>query len=46
MVEAELDGSLSQKFRDSAVQEVRDAANLLLIERRERHSDETAPRGG
>ncbi|MDA0232086.1 MAG: hypothetical protein O3B04_00625 [Chloroflexi bacterium] len=29
-----------------AVQAVRDAANLLLEERRERHSDETGFRGG
>jgi hypothetical protein len=28
------------------VQEVRDTANMLLSERRERHSDESAPRGG
>jgi hypothetical protein len=28
------------------VQQVRDTANRLLAERRERHSDETAPRGG
>jgi hypothetical protein len=28
------------------VQAVRDTANHLLAERRERHSDETAPRGG
>ena len=31
---------------EQVVQEVRDAANLLLEEQRERHSDESAPRGG
>lgn len=31
---------------ERSVQAVRDAANLLLEEQRERHSDESAPRGG
>ena len=31
---------------DLLIQQVRDTANLLLSERRERHSDESAPRGG
>lgn len=31
---------------ESELQRVRDAANALLEERRDRHSDESAPRGG
>ena len=33
-------------FSDEQVQQVRDAANMLLQERRDRHADESAPRGG
>ena len=43
MVEAAPDGQ-APPFQ--VIQQVRDIANLLLAERRERHSDETAPRGG
>lgn len=42
-----LDESRSEEDIDEAtVQRIRDAANVLLLERRERHSDEGAPRGG
>lgn len=44
--EALPDNSLKQQVDENTVQEVRDAANRLLLEQRERHSDEIAPRGG
>ena len=44
LVEAEEEGV--PELSEQQVEEVRDAANELLAERRERHSDESAPRGG
>ncbi len=46
LVEAQSEDDATTGFDDSAVQTVRDAANALLRERRERHADEQAPRGG
>ncbi len=45
-VEALPETCLKPLVDDDTVQDVRNAANLLLSERRDRHSDETAPRGG
>lgn len=44
LVEAEEDGAA--RLSEQQVETVRNAANELLAERRDRHSDETAPRGG
>ena len=45
-VEAAPENGAEQVYGEDVVQNVRDAANQLLDEQRERHSDETAPRGG
>ncbi len=45
-VEALPANSSAARPDEESVERIRDAANLLLSERRERHSDENAPRGG
>ncbi len=45
-VEAQPDNVREQSVNESIVERVRGVANMLLSEQRERHSDESAPRGG
>lgn len=45
-IEALPETAIKQHVDEETVQTVRDAANMLLLERRDRHSDESAPRGG
>lgn len=45
-VDALPESAFQEQVTESKVQDVREAANLLLVEQRERHSDERAPRGG
>lgn len=45
-IEALPETVVEQHVDEETIQTVRDAANMLLLERRDRHSDEGAPRGG